>query len=170
MKHLITAVSACLFLVACTAETGTPPAAGETDAELRPSEAYHEGTDLVWLRCPVGMTWDGVACAGVPADLTFDDAIRGCSDSDPAYRLPTLSELALLLGSCSEVGEAARCQPCADSEGCSQTLSAEDISEWTWTSDLISDSAFVVEVRLGRIAHQDTSAAGVQARCVRPLL
>ncbi len=50
-----------------------------------------------------------------------------------------------------------------------KALSAEEISEWTWTSDLISESAFVVEVSLGRIAHQDMSVAGVQTRCVRPL-
>jgi hypothetical protein len=168
MKHLPLAF-ACLLLVACAAETVEPPTPGSTGEELLPSEAYHHGTDLVWLRCPVGMTWDSVDCAGSPLDLAYEDAVLGCSDIDPAYRLPTLSELGNLLGNCSDEAEEARCRPCADSIGCSETLSAKEISEWTWTSDLVNDSAFVVEVSGGRIAHQDMSVTGVQTRCVRPV-
>jgi len=168
MKHLLPAF-ALLFVFGCAAETGPPTPAPAGEELLLPSEAYHRGTDLVWLRCPVGMTWDGADCAGAPADLAFDDAITGCSDVRPEYRLPTLEELGLLLGSCSEETEEARCRPCADSAECSATLSAEEISEWTWTSDQTGEFAFVVEVSRGRIAFEELETDTVQARCVRPL-
>jgi hypothetical protein len=165
MKRLLIVVPA-LFVVACAAETLPPE--GPTEAELLPSEAYHPGTGLVWLRCPVGMTWDGADCAGTPADLAFDAAIVGCTDVRPDYRLPTLRELGLLLGSCSEETVEARCLPCAESADCSATLSAQEISDWTWTSDRTGDYAFVVEVSQGRIAYEDPATVDVQTRCVRP--
>ena len=114
------------------------------------------------------MTWDGVGCAGAPVELPFDDAVTGCADLNPDYRLPTLSELALLLGDCSGEAEEARCRPCADSVECSETLAAEDISAWTWTADEAGSAAFVVEVAAGRIAYEPMTAEAIQARCVRP--
>jgi hypothetical protein len=170
MKTTLSLALLGLLFAACASDVGVPPTpTGDTTSELRPGEGYHESTNLAWLRCPVGMVWDGAGCAGVPAAISYDEAVIGCSEIGVDYRLPTLSELGLLLGSCSGEGEEARCRPCAESEECSAILAAQEVSEWTWTADETSGSAFVVEVARGRIAFESMSVTNVQARCVREL-
>jgi|GEM_PF-1581055 hypothetical protein len=55
-------------------------------------------TNLEWMRCTVGMSFDGHSCIGIPEELTLDEAARlgiqrfGFS----SWRLPFVSELASL--------------------------------------------------------------------------
>jgi len=62
---------------------------------------FHERTRLIWLRCPLGQTWDGSACAGSPdlmnwsAALLAADAHQQLEADD--WRLPNRNELASIV-------------------------------------------------------------------------
>ncbi len=131
------------------------------------SASYSPQTNLYWQRCAVGSSWDGVGCIGAAEELDWDGAVDACAALGPGYRLPTLDEMALLLGECSE-GGAARCAPCEASGECSSVLADPDGFGWTWTADRTvdtSDGAFVVDLRDGVIAF-DGAERGFYARCV----
>jgi uncharacterized protein (TIGR02145 family) len=65
--------------------------------EIEKGEIRQEDTALYWLRCPVGMKWDGEKCAGEATWVKWKDAANIC----PAgYRLPTVEEFVYLLEGC----------------------------------------------------------------------
>ena len=64
------------------------------------SEVRDKVTKLVWLRCVVGMAWNGTTCTGSSASLTWlqaADAVRNASPSrvsgSKLWRLPNHAEL-----------------------------------------------------------------------------
>ncbi len=61
----------------------------------------HEPTRLIWLRCPLGQSWDGSACAGSP-DLMNWSAALAAADAHTQlevddWRLPNRNELASIV-------------------------------------------------------------------------
>ncbi|RZO59563.1 MAG: DUF1566 domain-containing protein [Sandaracinaceae bacterium] len=165
MKHLTVALLSLTFL-ACAGEALPPTPDGEPG--LAQDEALHEGTGLVWRRCPVGMDWDGADCMGVASELSFVDGASACAELHPDYRMPTLRELGDLIGACTEGEAEARCVPCADSVDCAATLGAEDVTDWTWTASEAGDeAAFVVDLTHGSIAFEEKARPDVHALCVR---
>ncbi len=55
----------------------------------------------IWLRCPVGMSWDGSSCAGISLKYTWAEAVVTVEELNEKklagrtdWRLPTVDELA----------------------------------------------------------------------------
>ena len=68
---------------------------GSNGAEVR-----DKVTNLVWLRCVVGMAWSGTTCTGSPMALTWMQATEAVQNAPPSresgtnqWRLPNHSEL-----------------------------------------------------------------------------
>lgn len=91
-------------------------------------EVEQEGTSLFWLRCPVGQClvdgqcqWPGDGDAGTAEAVTYEweEAKTACPDP---YRLPTIQEIAGLLGNCDDLvvdeNTPCHCDPCPDSGDC----------------------------------------------------
>ena len=54
-------------------------------------------TDLYWLRCPLGQTWNGSACTGKTNQMDWTTAQSACPEG---FRVPTRQEFMSLLGGC----------------------------------------------------------------------
>ncbi len=58
-------------------------------------------TGLVWLRCPLGMSWDGITCTGTVAKYGWQQALQQADTSTAAgysdWRLPNAKELTSLV-------------------------------------------------------------------------
>ncbi len=98
----------------------TPLGCEEDDAGddwiLDDTEIPQAGTDLVWLRCPLGQTWDEVECRGTRQGMDLETAEVSCPTG---YRLPTCQEFVGLLGGCgSDVdgGVEEFCNECSESD------------------------------------------------------
>lgn len=61
----------------------------------------HQPTRLVWLRCPLGQTWDGSACAGSADLMTWSEALAAADAHTQMevddWRLPNRNELASIV-------------------------------------------------------------------------
>lgn len=126
--------------------------------------AFSSTTNLYWQRCAVGAEWTGAECVGEPAELDWAASAEACAAFGPEYRLPTLEEVAGLLGDCTSGTDVARCAACVDSLECSSVL-ADPRYGWTWTADPSGEGAYVVDLADGRIAY-DEGAQRFLARCV----
>ncbi len=80
-------------------------------------EAYDDGADLCWTRCPIGMSWDGAACTGSASSTIGADAPGECNGN---RRLPTLDEYKGILDSCNSSG----CDSCSSSDACSSMFTS----------------------------------------------
>ncbi|MFO8071533.1 MAG: DUF1566 domain-containing protein [Polyangia bacterium] len=85
----------------------------DTDTDFcLPEELRQPETELCWLRCPLGQTWNGSSCEGLMDSMDWCDASgensSGCSPDSPGqdicelsagagYRLPTAEEYSVLL-------------------------------------------------------------------------
>ncbi len=91
-------------------------------------EVAQDGTSLFWQRCPVGQCvvddvciWPNDQDAGAADAITFEwiEAQDACEDP---YRIPTIHEMADLLGNCDDIvvdeNTPAPCTPCPDSPDC----------------------------------------------------
>lgn len=65
--------------------------------------AYDKETNLTWMRCSLGQSWDGKTCNGEAKEYTWRDAIKLKHNfaGSTAWRLPTIDELESLV-LCSE--------------------------------------------------------------------
>lgn len=105
-------------------------------------------TGLIWMRCPLGMSWDGKNCWGRAEAFTWDDAngaVREFNDTGYAggkdWRLPTREEL---LG----IAESGCFDPAVSSAG---FPNAPSTGYWTSTEDAdYRPGAFLVHFRPGR--------------------
>jgi hypothetical protein len=100
-------------------------------------------TGLHWMRCSIGQRWNGVACEGRAARLTWGEAMRqarelsfgGCAD----WRVPTKREL-LTLVYCSSGRPKARNETGAPCQGHYERATIDHVafpntpSFWFWSS------------------------------------
>ncbi|EOW9219499.1 DUF1566 domain-containing protein [Vibrio cholerae] len=56
---------------------------------------YDKATNLTWMRCSLGQTWDGKSCNGEAKEYTWDESIKITLNfaGSNAWRLPTVEEL-----------------------------------------------------------------------------
>jgi hypothetical protein len=142
----------CDFGLACSADNICLPAGGEgelciprddvstveeqcTAAETRcvegichlpfPETVNQPNSSNVWLRCPVGMTWDRFECIGEPAKYLYDDALLACPDG---FGLPAEENFQSLLAGCEKgyITNKDVCELCVDSPDCIATFGADD--------------------------------------------
>jgi len=128
-------------------------------------EVKQPGTNVYWMRCPLGQTWSGSSCQGVPSRMPWARAMKAC----PAgYRLPTRQEFVNLLDGCDEKvrgGGSGYCAICGKSAMCSSMFGKDE--GYYWSSSVSgSSSAWDASFYGGRIAGDDQSPGGYM-RCVR---
>jgi len=105
-------------------EEPTKPAALLADKSSEPKRN--------WLRCPLGQTWDGTACTGKPARLSWNEALGACPKG---YRLPAREELMGLLEACYPYPQAkedpTECLPCIKSRKCAGVFGNDRGRAWS---------------------------------------
>jgi hypothetical protein len=64
-------------------------------------EVKDNKTQLIWRRCPEGMTWSGDTCGGSASTMTHQAALQQAAsqaaDTGVAWRLPNVKELASIV-------------------------------------------------------------------------
>lgn len=99
-------------------------------------EVKQPNADLYWLRCVVGLDWDGYECSSLNSgaeQVTWNDAMEDCPEG---YRLPTLEEYQSLMGDCEpqyDSGEytIGNCDSCENSSVCDKVFTPES-SAWAF--------------------------------------
>lgn len=136
--------------------TMTLAAACRRGPDVASSEVRQPGASLVWLRCPIGQTWDGARCAGKASGMTWDAARTAC----PAgHRLPTSIELSSVL--CGR-----RFCGCKMSVTCSSMFGADDEGFYWSSSSNGSGSVQLVWFFDGNVTWEPDTARD-HVRCVR---
>ncbi|MFC1610294.1 DUF1566 domain-containing protein [Myxococcota bacterium] len=167
--------------VAENATTASPPTSSTTPPHpIGPwpkpdwvGEVQQPRTNLVWLRCPMGMTWSGATCQGTAREMTWDVAQKACPSG---YRVPTRDEYLALLGGCESkvmAGRFGKCNHCSKSHTCSSMFGQDEGYYWTSSSYAdIAGFAWVSNFRPGSVfaKHQAYVIAKTDTcmvRCVR---
>jgi len=134
----------------------------------RAGEVKQPGTDLYWMRCPLGQTWSGSSCQGDMIKKDWAQAIKAC----PAgYWLPTRQEFLNLLGGCDEKvrgGGQGHCESCGKSARCS-SMFREDVKLY-WSSSSYagaSSEAWAVSFDIGLVYTNVKVYSFFNVRCVR---
>ncbi len=126
------------------------------------------GTNLYWLRCPIGQRWTGSSCEGKARFMKWEKAMNACPGG---YRLPTRQEFVSLLGGCDSSvrgGKYGRCNKCAESNKCSSMFGEETGVYWSSSSSAAdSSSAWYVNFDGGYVYYFVGKVGGSNARCVR---
>ena len=127
-----------------------------------PDEVQQAGTDLYWLRCPVGGNWRQDRCEYARA-FAWDAAQTACP---PDYRVPTIEEYEFLLGSCSRIFNT--CHACNDSPACRGMFVNEEGLFWTSSSvaKASTDTAIAVDLMAGRTVEEPRTGL-YPVQCVR---
>jgi len=130
------------------------------------SEIQQPGTNLYWMRCPIGNWWSGSACEGTPDVMNWFKAVKAC----PAgYRLPTRQEYLNLLGGCDpkaiKSDKLGTCRSCQKSPVCSLMFGNDTI--WYWSIQQgKTPNAWGINFKKGRI-NDDIEGHESYVRCVR---
>lgn len=60
-----------------------------------------KSTGLIWMRCALGQTWDGITCTGNAVAYTWQQALQQADDytfaASSDWRVPSVKELASIL-------------------------------------------------------------------------
>jgi hypothetical protein len=154
----------------------------ESNGTWKTDEVQQPETDLVWLRCPVGQTWEDGAdcgCVGTPQEMHWCDAAgmhvpdvwnggNYCTSShsgadhcafiypDTDYRLPTLEELQALLDD----------SPCIGSSVCAVMFGEDIYRYWSWNTVFMEYAAYTASFPDGDILSRDM-LSNEYVRCVR---
>ncbi len=165
----------------------------EPDGTWTPNEVRQPGTEGVFLRCPLGQTWDVLSCSctgtaeektwceamGIPPaeclahppPSTYEDVCKSTYGSD--YRLPWQDEFRELLGDCDEDaqnGQPGYCDSCDASDGdasfaCTGMFGSDTRTYWTPAS--YNDYAWYARFEDGRVSRHPKEQTGVFVRCMR---
>ncbi|MBW1872281.1 MAG: hypothetical protein JRJ19_09460, partial [Deltaproteobacteria bacterium] len=145
-------------------------AAKQQELQARAKIQVHQpGTNLYWLRCPLGQSWNGYACAGKVAFVTWHMARNAC----PAgYRLPTVDEYAILLGGCRETNHGKffkKCtRPCGQNPACAAMFGGKyDVSHWTATTRKDMAGLSWIAYLSGILGSTNKKSTSELTRCVR---
>jgi hypothetical protein len=131
-------------------------------------DVQQPGTNLYWLRCPLGKTWNGSACTGDAKSMDWDSAKNACPSG---YRLPTRQEFIELLGDYKENAGAAEghCRKCSASSACDSMFPSD--TGWYWSSSPYDGAhAYLVAFENGLLSWSvmgDGIKADLDVRCVR---
>jgi alpha-tubulin suppressor-like RCC1 family protein/fibronectin type 3 domain-containing protein len=84
-----------MLLLAAPFSLAAPSTPTEDFTDNLDGTVTHRITGLTWMRCAMGMTWDGATCTGTASTYTWDEAIKLTANfarkSD--WRLPSIAEL-----------------------------------------------------------------------------
>ncbi len=164
----------------------------DVDAGVAPDpseEVQQPGTDLYWLRCALGQTWNVAtsSCAGVPTIMNWcnatgeDDGDWICVADNPglsicevtygtSYRLPSRQEFVDLLGHCDAdvlANEYGYCDSCEASATCNGMFSSDEWYYWSSTSYVrISSLAWLPHFNDGWMIANEKDQSGC-VRCIR---
>jgi alpha-tubulin suppressor-like RCC1 family protein len=83
------------FLVGTFGVSATPTTPTDDFTDNLDGTVTHRITGLTWMRCAVGMAWDGTTCAGTASTYTWDQATKLTANfaGQTDWRLPSISEL-----------------------------------------------------------------------------
>lgn len=123
-------------------------------------------TGLMWMRCNIGQTWSNDTCSGfVNTGFYWQDALREADGFEYAgysdWRLPNIKELATLVE-----------LKCA-SPAINEVVFPGTVNKWYWSSTArldgydVSEMAYTVDFRYGRIVNAFKEATGPAIRMVR---
>lgn len=133
---------------------------------ISPQEIYHGPSKIVWLRCPIGQTFESGHCIGEPIEFSYQNSRSACFSM---YRLPKIEELVSLLDDCDgfidiSLGQMGYCKSCAKSKKCSQLFPDDYL--WYWSSTNRIGKAWGVGFRNGSVGIPIQTDGGF-VRCVR---
>ncbi|MFT6269570.1 MAG: hypothetical protein ACJAVV_002396 [Alphaproteobacteria bacterium] len=83
---------------AATCPAGIPETANKDGFVVRPNgEVLHIASQLIFMQCSIGQTWDGTTCGNEPTPLNWQQALRLSVQTDfngsKNWRLPNVKEL-----------------------------------------------------------------------------
>lgn len=83
---------------------GIPSTASNDAFELlEEGEVLHIASNLIFMRCSIGQTWDGAECIGDPEPYTWQKALSTAQSTtyldNNSWRLPNLKELSVIIES-----------------------------------------------------------------------
>ncbi len=138
---------------ACECDQGLRCIDGICEPPTDTDEVKQPNANLYWLRCSVGHYWDGWECL---KDSDFDtsgyDGEPAQSTCPSGYRLPTRSEMVVLLSGCDSYvldGYHGYCNPCEESDNCSVMFEQKSGELWTSTKIDVSFGYYYWTVDFG---------------------
>ena len=97
------------FITTTAAQTAVCPAGIPTTSSddefevLEEGEILHITSNLIFMRCSIGQTWDGTECTGTPEPYTWQNALSTAQSTtyldNNSWRLPNLKELSVIIES-----------------------------------------------------------------------
>ncbi len=127
-------------------------------------EIIQPGTNLYWLKCPVGQTWNGSSCIGNAKNMDWKAAKKSCPSG---YRLPTKQEFIDLLGGCDSNAlekSLGYCNKCSLSSNCNSMFSSDSL--WYWSSSYHGEFVWGANFSSGKL-YSFRMGGGDYVRCVR---
>lgn len=129
------------------------------------NDIQQPGTNLYWMRCPIGKWWSGTTCEGTADVMNWFKAVKACPQG---YRLPTRQEYLDLLGGCDDDAvkgnRLGKCRTCQKSPVCSLMFGQD--SFWYWSIQQGTPNAWGINFKKGRI-NDDIEGHESYVRCVR---
>jgi hypothetical protein len=108
-----------------------------------PATVEQPNSGPTWLRCPLGMTWDGWRCTGTAAFLTWSAAQATCPSG---YTLPMIADYISLLGDCDSDAllhyDFGDCNSCGASATCTAMFTDDVTNDPDWEGARIRSGTY----------------------------